>query len=117
MVAHLCAGHLRIRLQPISFTRLDYRYQGCKKWSRFFESFGVNPLFIYVMAGVIAVLVGAITVTYQGESVSIQQVVYRCALQPVFGDEGGSLAYAILFVLLNWSIGYILYKKKIYIKI
>lgn len=31
----------------------------------FFESFGVNPLFIYVMAGVIAVLVGAITVTYQ----------------------------------------------------
>ena len=27
MVAHLCAGHLRIRLQPISFTRLDYRYQ------------------------------------------------------------------------------------------
>ena len=91
--------------------------KGCKKWSRFFESFGVNPLFIYVMAGVIAVLVGAITVTYQGESVSIQQVVYRCALQPVFGDEGGSLAYAILFVLLNWSIGYILYKKKIYIKI
>ena len=91
--------------------------KGCKKWSRFFESFGVNPLFIYVMAGVIAVLVGAITVTYQGESVPIQQVVYRCALQPVFGDEGGSLAYAILFVLLNWSIGYILYKKKIYIKI
>ena len=91
--------------------------KGYKKWSRFFESFGVNPLFIYVMAGVIGVSICATNVTYQGESTSIQQVVYQCALQPVFGNQGGSLAYAILFVLLNWSIGYILYKKKIYIKI
>lgn len=88
--------------------------KGYKKWSRFFESFGVNPLFIYVMAGVIGVSICATNVTYQGESTSIQQVVYQCALQPVFGNQGGSLAYAILFVLLNWSIGYILYKKKIY---
>ncbi len=51
------------------------------------------------MAGVIAVLVGAITVTYQGESVPIQQVVYRCALQPVFGDEGGSLCLCYPFCL------------------
>lgn len=34
-----------------------------------------------------------------------------------FGDKGGSLIFALLFVLLNWAIGYILYKKKIYIKI
>ena len=46
-----------------------------------------------------------------------QQVFYAGVLQPVFGNESGSLAYAILFVLLNWAIGYILYKKKIYIKI
>jgi hypothetical protein len=28
-----------------------------------------------------------------------------------------SLAYAIYFVLLNFAIGYILYRKKIYIKL
>ena len=28
-----------------------------------------------------------------------------------------SLAYAIYFVLLNYAIGYILYRKKIYIKL
>lgn len=91
--------------------------KGYKKWSRFFESFGVNPLFIYVLADVLAILLGVITVTYQGENTSLQQVFYVGVLQPVFGNEGGSLAYAILFVLLNWAIGYILYKKKIYIKI
>ena len=91
--------------------------KGYKRWSRFFESFGVNPLFIYVLADVLAILLGVITVTYQGESASLQQAFYVGILQPIFGNEGGSLAYAILFVLLNWSIGYILYKKKIYIKI
>ena len=91
--------------------------KGYKKWSRFFESFGVNPLFIYVLADVLAILLGVITVTYQGENTSLQQVFYAGVLQPVFGNESGSLAYAILFVLLNWAIGYILYKKKIYIKI
>ena len=91
--------------------------KGNKRWSHFFESFGVNPLFIYVLADVLAILLSVITITYQGESASFQQAFYASTLQPVFGNEGGSLAYAILFVLLNWAIGYILYKKKIYIKI
>lgn len=91
--------------------------KGYKKWSRFFESFGVNPLFIYVLADVLAILLGIITVTSRGESLSLQQAFYAGALQPVFGNAGGSLAYALLFVLLNWAIGYLLYKKKIYIKI
>jgi predicted acyltransferase len=38
-------------------------------------------------------------------------------LMPIFGQTGGSLAFAILFVTINWCIGYQLYKRKIYIKI
>ena len=70
--------------------------KGYKKWSRFFESFGVNPLFIYVLADVLAILLGVITVTYQGENTSLQQVFYAGVLQPVFGNESGSLAYSQL---------------------
>ena len=73
--------------------------------------------FLRILRSVLAILLGVITVTYQGENTSLQQVFYAGVLQPVFGNESGSLAYAILFVLLNWAIGYILYKKKIYIKI
>ena len=73
---------------------------------------------LYLCVGRCArILLSVITITYQGESASLQQAFYASTLQPVFGNEGGSLAYAILFVLLNWAIGYILYKKKIYIKI
>ena len=38
-------------------------------------------------------------------------------MQPLFGDTCGSLVYALVFVAINWCIGYQLYKRKIYIKI
>ena len=91
--------------------------KGYKRWSHFFESFGVNPLFIYVLADVLAILFAIIPINYQGETTSLQNYIYVSFLQPVFGDQGGSLVFALLFVLLNWIIGNILYKKKIYIKI
>ena len=91
--------------------------KGYKSWSRFFESFGVNPLFIYVMAGVLAVLLGNIRIPFDGTTTSLHSYIYKGILQPLLGDYPGSLAFALLFVALNWSVGYILYKKKIYIKI
>lgn len=91
--------------------------KGFTKWSRFFESFGVNPLFIYVMGAVLSILLGNIMFTYQGETISLHGFIYNIILQPLLGDYPGSLVFALLFVSLNWAIGYILYKKKIYIKI
>ena len=77
-----------------------------KRWTMFFESFGINPLYLYVQAAIVATLLGG-----------IQGYVYSDVFVPLFGDYGGSLAWAIFFVLLNWVPGYVLYKKKIYIKI
>lgn len=91
--------------------------KGYTKWSRFFESFGVNPLFIYVMGAVLSILLGSITFTYGGETISLHGYIYNVLLRPWLGDYPGSLAFALLFVTLNWCIGYVLYKKKIYIKI
>jgi predicted acyltransferase len=91
--------------------------KGNKRWSRFFESFGVNPLFIYVMAGILSILLGNIRIPYAEESISLHGYLYQIILQPAAGNTFGSLIYALLFVALNWGIGHILYKKKIYIKI
>jgi predicted acyltransferase len=91
--------------------------KGKKKWSVFFESFGVNPMFIYVIAGIISILLANIGFMYYGEWHSTKGFIYTEWLNPVFGDYLGSLAFALLFVTLNWFIGHILYKKKIYIKL
>jgi predicted acyltransferase len=91
--------------------------KGCKKWSRFFESFGVNPLFIYVTAAVLSILLSNIKFPYAEDVISLHGYAYTVILQPALGDYAGSLAFALLFVALNWVIGHVLYKKKIYIKI
>lgn len=91
--------------------------RGKKSWSRFFEAFGVNPLFMYVLSEVLAITMVAIPVASPEGEISLYDYIYVAGLQPIFGNYGGSLAFAILFVLLNWFIGYGLYKKKIYIKI
>ncbi len=91
--------------------------KGYKKWSRFFESFGVNPLFIYVFAAVLAILFGGITFTIDGTTMNTQGFLYNVCLDSWMGNYFASLVYAVLFVCLNWAIGYRLYKKKIYIKI
>ena len=91
--------------------------KGNKKWGVFFESFGVNPLFIYTFAGVLSTLLGGIRFTYSEKVISLGGYVFSSILQPVFGNEFGSLVYALLFVGLCWMVGNILYRKKIYIKI
>ena len=85
---------------------IDIRGSRGKAW--FFESFGVNPLYLYVQADVLA-----IAMEYTG----ISAFIYMDLLRPVFGNFGGSLAFALFFVLLNWFPGYWLYKRKIYIKL
>lgn len=88
-----------------------------KKWSLFFESFGVNPLFIYVAASVLTICFGSIRFSYNGELSSIHSLVYKNLLCSFLSEINASLVYALLFVTLNWFIGYQLYKRKIYIKI
>lgn len=88
-----------------------------KRWSRFFHAFGVNPLIIYLFAGVMASLVSNIRFGWQGETISVKGFAYQVLLRPWAGDYFGSLLYALLFVTLCWLFGYILYKNKIYIKL
>lgn len=91
--------------------------EGCIGWSRFFESFGINPLFIYVMAGFLAILVGNIRFYYEGGIVTVKGFIYTHLLSPWLPADLASLVYALLFVSLNWAIGHVLYKKQIYINI
>lgn len=81
---------------------------GKKRWSLFFEAFGINPLYLYVQADLLAVLL---------DKTGIQAWGYQEIFQPLFGNYGGSLAWAVFFVVINWIPGYWLYKKQLYIKL
>ena len=87
------------------------------KWTKFFHAFGINPLFIYVLAGVLANLLSEIKVIHLGSSISIKEYVYNVLIQPWAGSYFGSLVYSLSFVTVCWMFGYILYKRNIFIKI
>lgn len=78
-----------------------------------FDVFGVNPLFCYVLSEVLVILLDYLPL--QGQSV--HQSVYG-AMASWCGDNAfTSLLYALLFVCVVGVMGYILYRKKIYIKL
>lgn len=87
------------------------------KWSRFFHSFGINPLFIFVLAGVLSNIFGNVKIAHAGKVISLKGYSYSVMIQPWAGDYFGSLVYALVFISICWLAGYILYKKNIYIKI
>ncbi|WP_434777369.1 hypothetical protein [Neisseria sp. Ec49-e6-T10] len=91
--------------------------KGYKRWATFFVPFGVNPLFIYVTAGVLSNILTKVRFIYHEQFIDMKQFIYITCLQPYFGNYLGSFCFALLFIGLNWLIANILYKKKIYIKL
>lgn len=77
--------------------------------SSFFKVFGVNPLFLYVMSELLAIVFGR---TGIGEM--IYQGVCSVVSRP---PQIQSLLYAIIFTLLLFAMGWPLYKRRIYIKL
>ncbi|MGN0214641.1 MAG: acyltransferase family protein [Muribaculaceae bacterium] len=94
--------------------------KGYNKWCRFFESFGVNPLFMYLTGSVLSILFGSITLPIGADGVSIHNLIYKNLWLNLLGEKWIDMAsclYAVTLVCIVWCIGYVLYKKKIYIKI
>lgn len=91
---------------------------------KFFDVFGKNPLFIFVLSGVLPRLLGLIRIPNGLTDEGVQKYLspfgwfYEKICKQVPGiPENGSLVYAICMIVLYWSIVYWLDKKKIYIKV
>ncbi len=92
--------------------------KGYKLWTRFFETFGVNPMAIFVFAGLFANLISNIGFTTEaGKWISLKGYLYADILSPLFGATLGSLVFALMFIFFCWIVALPLYLKKIYIKI
>jgi predicted acyltransferase len=84
-----------------------------QKWTYFFEVFGRNPLFIYVLSGLFIKLLHLIKI----DDISLSKLAFEHLFMPWLSDKNASLAFAIVYTLLLWLIGYALDKKKIYVKV
>ena len=77
-------------------------------WTTFFHVFGVNALALYVSSELLAILL---------KNIGVSETIFNGIHAVIPALKWASLVYAIYFVMLNFVIGYVLYRKKIYIKL
>lgn len=89
-----------------------------QKWGVPFLVFGTNALFSYFLAGIFTkTILYLIKIPAATEKISLYAWFYQKACVPVAGNLGGSLMFAIIEMLIIWSISLILYRKKIFIRL
>jgi predicted acyltransferase len=114
---------LAIFLLAILIHTIEFNKKG-GAWSRFFDVFGKNPLFIFVMSGVLPKTLGLIRwvdhITPEGKKAYISPLpwFYENVCKPLSSIlPVGSLIYALCIVTLMWWMAWWMDKKKIYVKV
>jgi len=96
---------------------LTYSVLDLSKWRRAWASplqvFGMNAIAAYVLAEILAIALDAMHVG----DLSCQELLYQRLFAPLINPFNASLLYAISFVLVCWAAMWVLYRKRIFLKI
>ena len=88
-----------------------------RQWRRglyFFRIFGRNPLAIYLLS---ELLLTTLQLVWVRPGLNFYTWINQLCFQAWFPGPFGTLVFAVCYMLLCWSVGWALDKKKIYIKI
>jgi predicted acyltransferase len=83
-------------------------------WTTFFLVFGMNPIGAYVFAELISHSLYRISTA---NGLSWQDVLYQNLFEPFASPANASLLYAVCYVLGCWVVMWMLYRKRIFLKV
>ena len=87
-------------------------------WTRPLVIYGVNPMIAFVGSGMMARTIYSLwKVNVDGESMSVQAAVYKTVFASWLAPRNASLAFALSFVLLWYGILWLLWRRKIILKV
>ncbi len=107
----LFTGGLALQFLAFCYWLIDIK--GYRRWAKPFEVFGLNAIALYVVANLIAVSLGLIKVGEGSLGGWIYDRVFASWASPV----NASLAFAICFVLVCLVLMWILYRRRIFLKV
>lgn len=107
----LCGVGVDLCLLGLLVYAVDLR--GWRRGSAFFEAFGKNTLFIYLLAEVAMSLLWLLP--WQGRPLFEQ--IYAHGFQSWAGDKPGSLLFALCFMMVCWAVGAWMDRRHLYIKL
>ena len=86
-------------------------------WARPFSVFGTNAIFAYFGSSLMAKILIVSRWQEGGETVSLQQWLYRRLFDSWLPDYAASLAWALMFVVVWWGLTALLYRRRIFLKV
>jgi predicted acyltransferase len=107
----LFTGGLALQFLALCYWLIDIK--GYRRWAKPFEVFGMNAIALYVGAGLMASLFGEIRVGATTLGTWIYQNLFASWASPI----NASLAFAISFVMVWLLLMWILYRRKIFLRI
>lgn len=92
--------------------------RGIKWWTKPFVVYGMNAIAVFALSGLLAKTMGIIRVTNElNEKISLNRYLYELIFVPLFSPINASLAWAISYILIWLGLMWILYVKRIFIKV
>ncbi|MFQ6615593.1 MAG: acyltransferase family protein [Fidelibacterota bacterium] len=91
--------------------------KGLKKVVQPFIVFGSNSIFVFVASGLVVKTIVRITVTYENQDLTFYTLLYKSIFVPLAGSLNGSLLFAVTWICVWLGILWILYWRRIFIKI
>ena len=90
-----------------------------RKWAKPFVIFGVNALALFVFSGLLSKLLGIIKVSSdaEGKSISLQSWIFNHIFLPFAEPINASLMFAVSYIFLWLFLMWLLYRKRIFIKV
>jgi predicted acyltransferase len=91
--------------------------RAARRWAAPLVSYGKNPMVAFIGSGVMARLLGMIHVSWGGETISLQQAIYRGLFASWLTPRNASLGYAIGFVAVWYGILRLLEKRGVMLRV
>ncbi len=92
--------------------------KGYDKWTKPFVIFGMNALALFIGSGLMARMMSIIKVAgAEGKEISLQVWIYQTVFAPLADAKTSSAMYAVCFILFWLFLMWLLYRKRIYIKV
>jgi predicted acyltransferase len=86
-------------------------------WIKPFQVYGLNAITVFFLSGLVGRLFYTIKVPYGSELIGLDAYLFRHLFLPLFSPINASLAWAICYVLVWLGLMWILYSKKIFLKV
>src|SRR5262249_32105268 len=109
-------GGLALELLALCYWAIDVK--GGQRWAKPFVVFGGNALGLYVLSGLLMDVLDLIHVSKLNGTVgSLRDFLYERIFASWMSPINASLAFALSYIGLWWLLMYILYRRKIFVKV